>query len=176
MVDTRRGRSGRTRLRLTNTGPALALLLLLSLLYNGYYLFGGFHGDDAIFLSLAKRDPLPYSRWLGMWAADMGAVLDGLWFFEGSGLKAFYRPVPSAIFEGSVHVLGEWAFPLHLLSIVVHGLAAGTVFALVRRLTRRPGLGLLAAVFFLSFEDHSMGLGISPWRPTRHACCSWASP
>ena len=160
MVETPRASAADAPNRWTRTGPALIVLLLLSLLYNGTYLLGGFHGDDAVFLSLAKRDPLPYSRWLGMWAADMGEVLDGIWFFEGAGLKAFFRPVPSAVFEGSVRLLGEWAFPLHLLSIVVHGLVAGGIFVLVRRLTGRPGLGLLAGVFFLSVEDHSMGLGI----------------
>jgi hypothetical protein len=160
MAEKHRDNSAGARIWLTRTGPALIVLLLLALLYNGYYLFGGFHGDDAIFLSLAKRDPLPYSRWLGMWAADMGAMVEGLWYFEGEGLKAFFRPLPSIIFEGSVRLLGERAFPLHLFSIVVHGLVAGAVFALVRRLTSRPGLALLAGVFFLSFEDHSMGLGI----------------
>jgi hypothetical protein len=90
----------------------------------------------------------------------MGAVLEGLWFFEGAGLKAFFRPLPSIIFEGSVHMMDEWALPLHLLSIVVHGLVAGAVFVLVRRLTHRAGLGLLAGVFLLSFEYHSMGLGV----------------
>lgn len=142
------------------TAPALIILLLLAFLYNGYYLTGGFHGDDAIFLSLTKRDPLPYSRWLGMWAADMEAVLGEIWFFEGAGLKGFFRPLPSIIFEGSVRLMGERAFPLHLLSIFLHGLVAGALFVLVRKITRRPGLGLLAGVIFLSIEDHSMGLGV----------------
>jgi hypothetical protein len=160
MVDRSIGSTPVKGYRSMRPGPALVTLLALAFLYNGYYLFGGFHGDDAIFLSLTKRDPLPYSRWLGMWAADFGAVLEGLWFFEGAGLKAFFRPLPSIIFEGSVYLLGEWAFPLHFLSILLHGLVGGAIFVLVRNLTQRPGLGLLAGAIFLSIEDHSMGIGV----------------
>jgi hypothetical protein len=59
-----------------------------------------------------------------------------------------------------VRLLGEWALPLHFLSILLHGLVGGAIFVLVHRLTRRPGLGLLAGAIFLSIEDHSMGVGV----------------
>lgn len=152
-------KSGRRGHWLTRTGPALVLLVLVSLAYNWYYLRGGFQAHDLVFLGLMKQDPLQYSRWLGMWAADHIPALMNLWWFEREGVSAFFRPLPSLIFEGSVRVLGERAFPLHLLSILVHGLVAGTLFLLVRRLTGKPWLALLAGVFFLSCEDHSTGVG-----------------
>jgi len=151
--------SGRSGHWLTRTWPALVFLVLVSIAYNWDYLRGGFQADDLVFLGLMKQDPLQHSRWLGMWAADQVPALTNLWWFEGEGVKAFFRPLPSLVFEGSVRVLGEWAFPLHLLSLLVHGLVAGTLFLLVRRLTGRPWLALLAGIFFLSCEDHSMGVG-----------------
>ena len=70
------------------------------------------------------------------------------------------RTVPdSLLFEASVGVFGERAFPLHLFSILAHGLVGGTLFLLVRRVTDRPLLALLAGLLFLSCEDHSMGVG-----------------
>ncbi len=147
-------------LRSTRTGPALGLLLLLSLAYNGYYLRLGFQADDLVFLGLVEQEPLPYSRWLGMWASDQVSVITNLWWFEGRSTGAFFRPLPSLLFEGSVRAFGKQAVPLHLLSIIVHGLVAGSVYLLTRRLTGRPGLSLLAGIFFLSFEDHSMGVAM----------------
>ncbi|NIM51374.1 MAG: hypothetical protein GTO22_19345, partial [Gemmatimonadales bacterium] len=144
---------------LTRPGPALLFLVLVALVYNWNYLRGGFQGDDFIFLGMMKQDPLPYSHWLGMWAAEQFTALSSVWWFEGGDAGVFFRPLPSLVFEGSIRVFGEWAFPLHLLSIVVHGLVAGTLFLLVCRLTGRRVLALIAGVVFLSFEDHSMGVG-----------------
>ena len=144
---------------LLRTGPALALLVLVSFVYNWYYLTGGFQADDYIFLNMLRRHPLPYSRWLGLWSFCDVPTLESIWWFEGQGVSAFWRPLPSIIFEGSVRVFGEQAFPLHLLSVMVHGLVGGTLFLLVRRVTGRPLVALLAGLVFLSCEDHSMGVG-----------------
>ncbi len=74
-------------------------------------------------------------------------------------MDVFWRPVPSLLIEGSIRLFGEMALPLHLLSVLIHGFVAGTLFLFVRRLTGRPGLALLAGLVFLSCEDHSMGVG-----------------
>ena len=141
------------------TGPAVALLVLVSLAYNWCYLKGGFQGEDYIFVSMLRQEPLPYSRLLGFWSKCDVPALTSVWWFEGQGMSAFWRPLPALIIEGSVRVFGERAFPLHLLSIVVHGLVGGTLFLVVRRVTGRPLVALLAGLFFLSCEDHSMGVG-----------------
>ena len=146
---------------LLRPGPALVLLVLVSLAYNWYYLRGGFQADDYIFLDMLRQDPLPYSRWLGFWSTFDVPALTSIWWFEGGSGETggFWRPLPALLIEGSVRLFGERALPLHLLSIVVHGLVGGTLFLLVRRVTGRPLLALLAGLLFLSCEDHSMGVG-----------------
>jgi hypothetical protein len=144
---------------LLRTGPALVFFLLVSLLYNWYYLTCGFMGEDFMFLNMLRQDPLPISRWLGFWASADYPALTSIWWFEGQGTTPFWRPVPSLIIEGSVRLFGERAFPLHFFFVVVHGLVGGTLFLLVRRLTGRSLAALLAGLFFLSCEDHAMGVG-----------------
>ena len=141
------------------TGSALGFFVLLSLVYNWYYLTGGFHYDDFIFVNLLRQDPLPFSRWLGLWCSADVAPLQSIWWFEGQGASAFWRPVPSVLFEGSIRLFGERAIPLHVISLLVHGLVGATLYLLVRRLTGRPALAFIAGLFFLSCEDHSMGVG-----------------
>jgi len=144
---------------LLGTGPILTLLVLLSLAYNWYYLTGGFQGEDYMFVGMMRHEPLPFSRLLGFWSTADYPALTSIWWFEGQGVTPFWRPLPSLLIEGSVRFFGERAFPLHLLSVVVHGLVGGTLFLLVRRLTDRPFVALLAGLFFLSCEDHTMGVG-----------------
>lgn len=145
--------------RLLRTGPALLLLMGVSFLFNGYSLRGGFQLDEFYFLNMLREEPPPYSRWLGFWAVDEIPTLTNTWWFEGGGTKAFWRPLPALIIEGSIRVFGERAFPLHLLSVVLHGLVAGSVFLLMRRLSGRPLVALLAGLLFLSCEDLGMVVG-----------------
>ncbi len=133
--------------------------ILVSFGLNWFYLLGGFQADEFFFLNYLREDPLPFSRWLGLWAVEDISAMSGLWWFEGGDLGVFWRPVPSLIFEGSIRLFGERALPLHLLAVVTHGLVAGILFLLVRRLTGRPLLALLAGLFFLACEDHSMTVG-----------------
>ncbi len=149
----------RSHRRRISTGVVLGCLLLVAFAYNWSYLRGGFQADEFFFLNMLREDPLPYSRWLGFWSVDDAAGFSSLWWFEGGDLGVFWRPVPSLLFETSVRLFGERPLPLHLLSILVHGLVAGTLFLLVRRLTGRPLVALLAGLFFLSCEDHTMGVG-----------------
>ena len=146
---------------LLRTCPALLLLIAVSLALNWPYLTSGFLGEDYIFLDTLKQEPVSYSRLRGLWSAWDHPALTNLWWFEGGGgeVGGFWRPVPSLLFEGSVRLFGERAFPLHLLYAVVHGLVGGTLFLLVRRITDRPLVALLASLFFLSCEDHSLGVG-----------------
>jgi hypothetical protein len=151
---------GRVLHRLTRAGAAISILLLVSLAYNWNYLRLGFEADDVVFLEIVQQDPLPYPRGLGMWATDEMTAITNLWWFEGQSTTAFFRPVPSLVFEGMVLALGERAVPFHLFSVLLHGLVAGSIFLLVRRLTGRAHTALLAGVVFLSFEDHSMGVAV----------------
>jgi len=146
--------------RLSRTGLAVAFLLLLSFAFNGLYLTGGFQADEFFFLNTLRQDPAPFSRWLGLWAFEEMPEISRIWWFEGDyDMGGFWRPLPSMLFEGSIRLFGERAFPLHLLSVVAHGLIAGLLFLLVRGLTGRPAVGLLAGIVFLSCEDHSMVVG-----------------
>lgn len=138
---------------------AVLFLVLVSFAFNGFYLLGGFQADEFFFLNALREDPLPFSRWLGLWSIEEWSGFSDIWWFEGGDLGVFWRPVPSLIFEGSILLFGEQALPLHLLSVALHGLVAGMLLLLVRRLTGRPLLALLAGLFFLTCEDHSMTVG-----------------
>ncbi len=134
-------------------------LLLVSLAYNWYYLTGGFHADDLLLINLLREDPLRFSRWLGLWSTIDIPALMSLWWVDPGVAGAFCRPLTSLVFEGSIRLFGETAFPLHLLSIVLHGLVAGGLYLFVRRLTGRNLLAILVGVIYLSCEDHSLTVG-----------------
>ncbi|MBW2529085.1 MAG: glycosyltransferase family 39 protein [Deltaproteobacteria bacterium] len=141
--------------------PVLIGLLLLSLGLNWVYLLSGFQADDLIFLKMRQTEPLPFSRWSGVWSAPIESY-DGfraLWWLEPGAQGSFFRPIPSLLIEGSVELFGETAFPLHLLGVLLHGAIGFAVFLLFRRLTGGRALPLLAAVVFVGCEDHSMGVG-----------------
>lgn len=134
-------------------------LLFLSLAYNWYYLTGGFHADDLLLINLLREDPLRFSRWYGLWSTIDIPSLMSLWWVDPDVVGAFCRPLTSLVFEGSIRLFGETALPLHLLSIVLHGLVAGGLYLFVRRLTGRSLLAILVGVIYLSCEDHSLTVG-----------------
>lgn len=136
----------------------LVVLPLLALLLNWPYLQSGFQADDYIFIN-ALTDGVPFSRWRGFWSIDTPDCFTKLWWLEPSFERGFFRPLPSLVFEGSLLLFGQVAFPLHLLSILLHGAVACLVYALLRRLTGRVGFAALAALIFVVCEDHSMGIG-----------------
>jgi len=137
----------------------VALFVALSLLINWPYLFGGFQADDIIFLNMLHQDPLPFSRWRGVWSQFELPCFDNLWWRDPGAGGAFFRPVPSLVIEGSVRLFGEHAFPLHLLSLMLHGGVAASLAVLLRRLWPTAMVGLLAGLLFICCEDHSMGVG-----------------
>ena len=137
----------------------VCVLLALSLVLNANFLRGGFQLDDFFFLNMMRQNPSPHSWLLGFWAVDEAPGLSDAWWFEGESIGAFWRPLPSWVIGGFVRVFGEQALPLHLLSLILHGLVAGTLFLLVRKLTGRAFVALLSGIIFLACEDHSMGVG-----------------
>jgi hypothetical protein len=147
--------------RLPLSAPALfSGFLLLALALNFWYLTGGFQADDILFLNMLRSDPLPFSRWRGAWSVpvDRFAGFTSLWWFEAGAQGGFFRPIPSLIFEAGVRAFGH-AFPLHLLSIVVHAAVGFTTYLLFSRMSGRPLVALLAGVIFVGCEDHSMTVG-----------------
>ena len=141
--------------------PLLLACLACSLLLNFAYLFSGFQADDLIFLNMRQTEPLPFSRWFGFWAAPVESYdcFQGMWWLEAGATGAFLRPLPSLIIEGSVELFGETAFPLHLLSLLLHGVVVFTAFRIFYRITGGRAVALLAALVYLGCEDHSMGVG-----------------
>ena len=134
-------------------------LLLVSLAYNWYYLTGEFHADDLLLINLLREDPLRFSRWLGLWSTIDIPGLMSAWWLDPDVAAAFCRPLTSLVFEGSIRLFGETAFPLHLLSLVLHALVAGGLYLFVRRLTGRDLLAILVGLIYLSCEDHSLTVG-----------------
>ncbi|HUV29966.1 MAG TPA: glycosyltransferase family 39 protein [Acidobacteriota bacterium] len=146
----------------TRTVYALALLFLLAFFFNWPYLLGGFSGDDLIFLNLLDNDPRPFSRLHGMWSVNQLPFIDNTWWKDWThpgDAGVFWRPIPSLVFEGSISLFGRNAFPLHLLSILLHAGVAMCLYLLVRRVTGRRILALLSGLFFVTCEDHSMQVG-----------------
>ncbi|UCH35860.1 MAG: glycosyltransferase family 39 protein [Armatimonadota bacterium] len=137
------------------------MFLLLSLVLNHAYLSGGFVADDLLLVNALRQQPLPYSRWLGLWSVGIEQVPDftNLWWFERGTQGGFFRPLPSLILEGSYRLFKDNALPLHLLSIVLHGLVAFTTFRLFARLTGRALVAFVAGLLFITCEDHSLTVG-----------------
>ncbi len=145
--------------RLTRPAGAITAFLLLAVLVNAPYLFGGFQADDIIFLNMLERDPLPFQHWKGLWSTADVPAFQAAWWRSPDALGTFWRPLPSLLIVGSVRLFGEHAFPLHLCSLLLHGGVAATLVLLLRRLGLEPLLALLSGLLFLLCEDHSMGVG-----------------
>ena len=141
---------------------ALAVLFGLAVLMNLPYLWGGFQADDILFLDLLAQDPLPFSRWLGIWSADDLPAFTNLWWADPDFSGAFWRPIPSLVIEGSLALFGETAVPLHLLSLVLHGLVTSLLYLLVRRAGVSHGSSLVA----WSARTTAWGSAGSPPSPT----------
>ena len=137
----------------------LAVFILLSLVLNWPYLKGGFAGDDLLILNALHKDSLPFTWWKGFWSVTDIPDLTNIWWKEAKLGGGFWRPVPSYVFIGFLKLFGENAFPLHLLSVLLHGCIAFTIFLIVRRLTQKTLVSFFSGLFFLACEDHSMVIG-----------------
>lgn len=141
--------------------PIFFIFLLLSLALNFRYLWGGFQNDDFMFLNLLRQDPVPHSRWTGFWSLPVSQYpsLTSLWWADGDMGGGFLRPIPSLVFEASIRVFGERASPLHLLSLLLHGLVGFVTYLLFARSGADRRVAFLAGALFVVCEDHSMGIG-----------------
>jgi hypothetical protein len=121
------------------------------------YLDTGFAGDDFIFISMMEG-ATPYDPVKGLWHGSIESypAFSSAWWLEHGAQAAFLRPVPSWALIGLYKAFGRNAVPYHLASMIIHGLAAFTLFLVLRRLSRRNGVPLLAALMFLICEDHGM--------------------
>jgi hypothetical protein len=140
----------------------MLLLFALAVGFNWPYLTAGFQGDDLILINLIDGEKSSFSRWLGVWAVNDWPGLNHLWWKDWQDMgdaRVFWRPLPSLILESSLWLFGKNPFPLHLLSLLVHGAVVILLFRLIRRFSRSTLLGFLSGLFFVSCEDHSMGVG-----------------
>lgn len=147
--------------RLMRPRPLFALLFFvaLALALNWYYLGGGFHGDDFIFLNMFEEVPRPYVAWKGPWSIFHIPAFENLWWIDPDVSGAFFRPLPGYLIEGSIRFLGMNAFPLHLLSLLLFGITSFLFYLFLSELTGSRPLALTAAILYLGCEDHSMALG-----------------
>ena len=143
----------------SRTGRIFFLLLLLSFALNWYYLLGRFHLEDMAFVSMTRQDTMSFSRWNGFWSIDDIPAFTNLWWREDGASGTFWRPIPSLVIEASLRLFGETPFPLHLLSILLHGCVAFAIYLLTRMLTGRSLIALFAAILFLACEDNTMTIG-----------------
>jgi hypothetical protein len=139
----------------------LLLLFGLALGLNWPYLNSGFTADEILILDALEKDPLPYSRWRGAWTGSTEDLswFGNPWWNDPEAIGGFFRPLPSLLFEASFRLFGPVAFPLHLAFILLHGLIAVLLLAVLRRIAAHPRVPALAALAYVVCEDHSMTVG-----------------
>ncbi|MFH1681407.1 MAG: hypothetical protein ABIH26_12305 [Candidatus Eisenbacteria bacterium] len=137
---------------------AVGLLLVgLSLAAYSPYFGAGFSGDDFIFLSMLEG-AVPYDPLPGFWYGRMDSfpAFQAIWWLDPAVEGAFLRPLASWTLTLLYGTFGRNAVPYHVLLAAMHGLVAFTAFLVLRRLSKRDGVSLLAALLFLVCEDHGM--------------------
>jgi hypothetical protein len=137
------------------------LLFALALGLNGPYLRSGFTADEILIVDALEEDPLPYSRWRGAWSGSTEDLswFGNPWWSDPGAIGGFFRPLPSLLLEASVRLFGRVAFPLHLVFILLHGLIAVLLLAVLHRIAAHPRVPALAALAYVVCEDHSMTVG-----------------
>ncbi len=140
---------------------AFPLMLGLSFALNWPYLGSGFLADEVVILAAMEREPLPYSRWRGAWSGDATDLswFGSPWWAEPEAMGSFYRPLPSLVMEGSLHLFGKVAFPLHFLAVALHGVIAFLLVLILLPLCGSRAPPVLAGMMWLACEDHSMTVG-----------------
>ena len=141
--------------------PAFVVFLLvaISLLLNWPYLKGGYSIDDIVIYNSLQQTPLPFSHWKGVWAGFDMSSFSSIWWIDPETSIAFWRPIPSLVIEAFMRIFDRNAFPLHLLSILLHGGIAAGIYIFVRKITKKNLLALIAGLLFVACEDHSMTIG-----------------
>ncbi len=131
------------------------LLLLFTALSVGLYhnyLSGGFVLDDLIIVGWLRQHPAPGPEWLHLWSftSKDNPAQNDLWWADPTASIRFFRPLPSLLLSTWYRAFGPGALPLHLLSILLHALAAFTTFRLFDVLSGRRAIALLAGALFLA--------------------------
>lgn len=135
---------------------ALGLMALAFAAYSPYLTIG-FAGDDFLFISMMEG-AAPHNPLMGLWYGDMGSypAFHSLWWVEPGIQGAFFRPLPSWTL-GLLHkAFGRNAVPYHMAMIALHGLVAFVAFLILKRLSGKARVALLASALFLICEDHGM--------------------
>jgi len=147
-------------------GPSHTLALYAGFLFLGGVFFfpfayNRFHYDDFFWVSILEEN-MRYNHWIGFWSLDMSQFKGffASWWAETKNPGEFFRPVFSEIFALCFRTFGRSsALPLHIISIFLHATNAFTTFLLLRRMSGRHAVSLLAGLLFLISEDHSMTVG-----------------
>jgi len=137
----------------------MAALFVLALALNWPFVGGGFQADDLLLLNQMAEEPLPYSRLRGLWSNADIDTFAALWWRDADMDGTFWRPIPSIVFEGSVWLFGHNAVPLHILSLLLHGLVTALIFAVVRRAGGDNLVAFLSGLLFVACEDHALPVG-----------------
>ncbi|MCX6647600.1 MAG: glycosyltransferase family 39 protein [bacterium] len=141
--------------------PAFAFILLpaLAFLFNWPYLKGRFALDDIVIYNAFSQTPLRFPLWKGVWTGFDHSVFRSYWWVDPDTSAAFWRPIPSLLIEASMYLFNRNAFPLHFLSILLHGGIAVGLYLLVKKLTGHNILALVSGLFFVACEDFTMTVG-----------------
>lgn len=142
--------------------PKLILFFILTgIIINLPYTVGRFSSDDFMFVSILEEN-IPYNTLTGFWSLNFEDFpgFQSMWWVDAEADGKFFRPLPSLVFAVTFEVFGRSsAIPLHIISIIMHSMAAFSVFLLFVRLSKRYAISLLAAFLFLISEDHTMTIG-----------------
>lgn len=141
----------RPKRRLASPWLLLPFMLLSLALYHDY-LSGGFMLDDFAITGFLRQHTSPGLAWLHLWAFSVqeSTWQSDLWWADPTATTRFFRPLASLLLSACYHAFGPGALPLHLLSILLHGLAAFTAFRFFAALSGRPTTSLLGGLFFLA--------------------------
>ena len=98
--------------------------------------FGNFQGDDFTLLGQLTDTKRTLGSTLGFFGSDWGLI------------GKFYAPLPRLFFFVEYALFQSNAASWHLISATIHAANAGLVWWLVSRLLNRPGVAIIAGLFF----------------------------
>lgn len=131
--------------------------ITVGFLLNIPYIFNGFNYDDFMFVSMLE-EKIPYNHYTGFWSVEFKdfRAFNSLWWYEPGADGNFLRPVPTALLSVMYDMFGRNAsYPLHILSILMHGAVGFTVFLLFFRMSKKYAVSLLAGFIYLVCEDNT---------------------
>ncbi len=130
----------------------LLLFLVLSTALNYACLSGGFVLDDIAGVSFLRQHAAPQISWLRLWSSSMDQtpVYQEFWWSDPGAKLAFFRPLPSVLLAMCYWAFGENGLAFHLLLILLHGMAAFTVFLLFAALAGDLLTAFVAGLLFVA--------------------------